>query len=46
MFSMIALICYGLDRVISEYRTKQTKKELKTTHDYNKEEPSWNQSFA
>ena len=46
MFSMIALICYGIDQFISEHRTKQMKKGQKFIHEYDKEEPSWNQSFA
>ena len=46
MFSMIALICYGIDQFISEYKTKQTKNGQIGIHDYDKEEPSWNQLFA
>ena len=46
MFSMIVLICYEIDRFISEYRVKQTKKEQRKARDYGKGEPSWNQSFV
>ena len=46
MFSVIALICYGIDRLIREYKTQQTKKEQKAALDYDKEDPSWNPSFV
>jgi len=46
MFSIIVLICYGIDRVISGYKTRQTKKEQQEALVCGKEEPTWNPSFA
>jgi len=46
MFSMIVLICYGIDRFISECKTQLTKKEQRIALDFDKEESSWNPSLV
>ena len=46
MFSLIALICHGMDRFIGGYKTQVRKKEPIIALDYGKEELSCNPSLA
>ena len=46
MLSIIALMLYGLYRLIGEYRVRRGAKHRKTTLKSDKEGPSWTPSFA